>query len=257
MTRINLHSVSVEFPVFGFKSQSLRHKVMSLGNIGGQINHDDKTVMIRALDNISLELNDGDRVALIGANGAGKSTLLKVLAGILEPLQGRAEIEGRVAALFNISLGMDPDSTGYENIRLRGKLLEMSPEVIEEHISEIAEFSQLGEYLHMPIRTYSMGMHVRLAFAISTASTPDILLMDEMIGAGDDAFIERANERRKEFLEGTKIMVIATHSKEVVEKWCNKGVVLHKGQIKAIAPHIEALELYSELTRQNANQAIQ
>lgn len=248
VAKINLESVSVEFPIFGFNGQSLRHKIMGVGNVGGHIKHGASTIMVHALNDISFELNEGDRVALIGANGAGKSTLLKVLAGVLEPLQGRATIEGDVVALFNIMLGMDQDATGYENIRLRGMYLGMSGKVIDKHIQDIADFSDLGEFLHMPIRTYSTGMHVRLAFAVSTAIVPEILLMDEMIGAGDAAFIDKANLRREKFLEATKIMVIATHSKEVVMKWCNKGILLHNGQIKAIASTEEAYERYMELT---------
>jgi len=222
---------------------------MGISNVGGQINRGESTVMVQALKDISFELKEGDRVALIGANGAGKSTLLKVLAGVLEPLQGRAEIQGEIVALFNIMLGMDQDATSYENIRLRGMYLGLAPKTIEKHIQDIADFSDLGEFLYMPIRTYSRGMHVRLAFAVSTAIVPEILLMDEMIGAGDAAFIEKANKRREKFLDATKVMVIATHSKEVVMKWCNKGILLHNGQIKAFASTEEVYERYMELVK--------
>jgi len=246
MVKIKLEKVTIEYPVFGFKDQSLRHKIMGIGNVGGQINHNKTTVMVQALENISFELNEGDRVALIGPNGAGKSTLLKVLAGVIEPLQGRAEINGRIIALFNIMIGMDKDSTGYENIRLRGMYLGLDKATIEKHLKDIVDFSDLGEFLYMPIRTYSRGMHVRLAFAISTAMVPDILLMDEMIGAGDAAFIEKANKRREKFLDTAKIIVIASHSKEVVMKWCNKGIFLDNGRIKAFSSTEEVYDQYME-----------
>lgn len=247
--KIKLDQVSIEYPVFGFKDQSLRHRIMGIGKVGGQINHKNTTVMVQALQNISFELNEGDRVALIGPNGAGKSTLLKVLAGVIEPLQGQAEVNGKIIALFNIMLGMDKDATGYENIRLRGMYLGLDAKTIEKHIQDIAEFSDLGEFLYMPIRTYSRGMHVRLAFAVSTVIVPDVLLMDEMIGAGDAAFIEKANKRREKFLDATKILVIASHSKEVVMKWCNKGILLHNGQLKAFASVEEVYEQYMEQIR--------
>ncbi len=248
MAEINLKSIAVEFPIYDVTRQSLRHEIIRIGT-GGVIRQSDRDfVVVRALEDISLHLTDGDRLALIGHNGAGKTTLLRILAGIFEPTRGEVTIEGRVAPLFDITLGMDREATGFENIRVRGLFLGMRPEQIEAHTEEIVEFSDLGDYIHVPIRTYSAGMLVRLAFAISTAMSPDILLLDEMISAGDANFIERAQARLSNFLNRTGILVVASHAPDVLRDLCNKAILLEHGRVMGTGSVDEMWDLYREIS---------
>ena len=242
MASIKLRNVSISFPIYGTHGRSLRHSFMSLGT-GGRIGQDkSKRFNVQALDNVSLKLEHGDRIALVGHNGSGKSTLLRVLAGIYEPTQGRVEVTGSVAPVFDFSLGMDPDSSGYENIRLRGLYLGLTGAEIERHSDEIAEFTELGDFLQMPLRTYSTGMQARLAFAISTSVQPEILLLDEGVGAGDAAFARKAEIRVQELLDRSGILVLATHSTELARQLCNKALMLEHGAVVASGGIEEVIE---------------
>ncbi len=203
---------------------------------------------IQALTDVSFSLKEGDRVALIGHNGAGKTTLLRVLAGIYYPVSGTIVASGRIAPLFDVSLGMSPDSTGWENIRIRALYLGMSDAELARKIDEIAEFTELGPFLDMPLRTYSLGMQTRLAFAVSTAIEPEILLLDEGIGAGDAAFIEKANKRLDQFVDRAGIMVLASHSEALIERLCNKGIVMEHGRVRFIGSKDEAIAFYRQTT---------
>lgn len=246
MVRIALKNVSVGFPVYTGTHRSLRHIVMG-ATTGGRIGADASgRVYVEALSDITCILEKGDRVALIGHNGAGKTTLLRVLAGIYEPVAGTAQIEGKIAPLFDVNLGLSPDSTGYENIRIRALYLGMSEAELAKKIDDIATFTELGGFLDMPLRTYSMGMHARLAFAISTAIDPEILLIDEGIGAGDAAFIEKANARLEAFIARSGILVLSSHSMDLVKRLCNKAVVMEKGRISFMGSVPEALEFYQK-----------
>src|SRR5262245_16038417 len=185
MACISLDEVSVSFPVYNTNARSLKKSMLAM-TTGGRIGTDlDDTLYVKALDSVSLVFEHGDRVGLVGHNGAGKTTLLRVIAGIYEPPSGRVDVDGRVAALFDVALGIDPESTGYENIFLRGLYLGLRPMEIQARIDEITVFSELGDYLAMPVRTYSTGMKLRLAFAVCTSIEPEIMLMDEWLGAGD------------------------------------------------------------------------
>jgi ABC-type polysaccharide/polyol phosphate transport system ATPase subunit len=249
----NLH---VEFPIYDHRARSLKYS-LGLGqiakginrlanrNVGGQIGVGEAgKVVIKALDGVSFEIREGDRIGLLGHNGSGKTTLLRTLAGIYEPASGEIRSNGRVFPLFDLQLGMDQDATGIENIWMRGKMLGLTTQEIGNALDDIAEFTELGDYLHMPTRTYSMGMMLRLAFAISTAITPEILVLDEMIGAGDAAFLSRADARLKNFLSRTGILVLASHSMPMLRQWCNKGMMLHKGKLVAYGPLEEVLARY-------------
>jgi ABC-2 type transport system ATP-binding protein/lipopolysaccharide transport system ATP-binding protein len=183
-------------------------------------------------------------VGLVGHNGAGKTTLLRVLAGIYEPTIGKAKISGHAAPLFDVALGMDPESTGYENIVLRGLFLGLSKSEIDARVDEIAEFTELGSFLELPIRTYSAGMRMRLAFAVSTSIEPDILLLDEGIGAGDAAFLEKASRRLKEFTEKAAIIVLASHSEALITQMCDKAVLMEHGKILRVGETEDVLEHY-------------
>ncbi len=177
---------------------------------------------VKALNNITLDLKDGDRLGVMGPNGAGKSTLLRTLAGVYLPTSGTIEVKGRVASLIDLSLGMDVEATGVENIRMRGIMMGLSLKQIRSMEDEIADFSGLGDFLHLPIRTYSSGMHMRLGFAVSTAVDADIILMDEWLSVGDSEFILKAEKRLENFIGRSSILVIASHSKELIQKTTNQ-----------------------------------
>lgn len=196
---------------------------MTGGKIGRNISNQ---VAVTALHNLSLKLEPGDRLGVMGPNGAGKSTLLRVIAGIYEPTQGSVEVRGRIASLINISLGMELEASGYENIRMRGVMMGLSLKQIKSLEEEIADFTELGPYLNMPIRSYSTGMHMRLGFAVSTAVPADILLMDEWLSVGDEAFKIKAEKRLEEYVKKSSILVIASHSRETIEKLSNKTLNL-------------------------------
>jgi ABC-type polysaccharide/polyol phosphate transport system ATPase subunit len=239
---IKLDKVRVEFPIYDLRNRSLRD-ILLLNPVRRQIEQTRRAVggeikvnaagntVVCALDNVDLHLQDGDRLGLIGHNGAGKTTILRAMAGIYEPASGEITTRGEITSLFGMTEGMDIDSTGYETIRLRGLMLGRSKKEVQETAQEIADFTQLGDYLNMPLRTYSAGMLVRLAFGIATSHRPEILLMDEIIGAGDAAFIDRAQARLKSFIEATGVMVIATHNPEIIRRWCNQAILLSNGKI--------------------------
>ena len=196
MAHIELDDIGIEFPIYHGSTRSLKNRLIGRMSLGGRIGEDsDNRLCVKALDGVTLSFGHGDRVALLGANGAGKSTLLRVLAGVYEPIRGRMLTEGRVSSMFDLLLGLDPESTGYENILLRGLFLGMTRAEIRARREDIAAFTELGNYLAMPLRTYSSGMILRLAFAVSTHMNAEILLMDEWIGAGDAAFTEKAQRR--------------------------------------------------------------
>lgn len=246
MASIELENVVVSFPVYDQGARSLKKRIIS-ATTGGRIESDaasGKISVVQALDGVTLRLQHGDRVGLVGHNGAGKTTLLRVLAGIYEPTIGTAKISGHAAPLFDVALGMDPESTGYENIVLRGLFLGLSKSEIDARVDEIAEFTELGSFLELPIRTYSAGMRMRLAFAVSTSIEPDILLLDEGIGAGDAAFLEKASRRLKEFTEKAAIIVLASHSEALITQMCDKAVLMEHGKILRVGETEDVLEHY-------------
>ena len=246
MAFIELDQVSVSFPLYDGATRSLKKQLMSAA-VGGQIRVDPESAhlsVIQALAGVSLRLDHGDRLGLVGHNGAGKSTLLRVIAGIYEPVSGKVTVEGQTAPLFDITLGMDSESTGYENILMRGLFLGVSPREMRPKIDEIAEFTELGRFLSLPLRTYSAGMRMRLAFAISTCIEPDILLIDEGIGAGDAAFIEKANRRLQGFTGKAAIIVLASHREQLLREMCTTAVLMERGEIIAHGATDEVLGQY-------------
>jgi ABC-type polysaccharide/polyol phosphate transport system ATPase subunit len=257
--RVVFDKVTVDFPIYGAASRSLRHRlvlnrvqsmVRKPASVGGNMRQEpDGVVTVRALDSVSFTLVDGDRLALLGHNGAGKTTILRVAAGIYEPLVGEVVTRGRIMPLFNMMEGMALDATGTEMVRARGTLLGLSEDEIREKASEIADFCELGEYMDMPVRTYSTGMLVRLAFAITTAVTADILIMDEFIGAGDAAFFERAQQRLKRFVEHASVLLVATHSPDVARQWCNRAILMEHGRVAEHGPVEDVVAAYA---RRNA-----
>jgi ABC-type polysaccharide/polyol phosphate transport system ATPase subunit len=204
--------------------------------------------VVEALKSVTLEIRAGERVGLIGHNGAGKSTLLKVMAGIYPPTSGRAKTTGHVCPLFEFATGFEYNRSGWENIRIRAMLLGMSPDEIEAKLPEIAEFSELGKFLDYPVRTYSSGMFVRLAFAVSTSVNPEILLLDEVMGAGDLSFTEKANVRMREFMEQGKILVFSSHSLELLTDYCNRTIWMDHGTIIEDGPTASVVAQYKNHT---------
>ena len=249
MARVVLDGVRIDFPIYGTQQRSLRKTIYERAT-GGSIRREGKNndrVTVRALTDICLELNEGDRLGLIGHNGSGKSTLLKAIAGIYEPVQGSLLVEGRITPLFDMMPGLDPEDTGYENVLTSGMLLGMSRDEIEQRIPEIEEFCELGEYLSLPVRTYSAGMTTRLGFAVATAISPDILLLDEGLGAGDLSFAEKMERRMEEFIGRSRILVLASHSDKTVLSICNKAALLQGGRLISIGPVEQTLELYHSI----------
>jgi lipopolysaccharide transport system ATP-binding protein len=212
---------------------------------GGSINSEGHgVVVVRGLDSISLELKEHDRVGLIGHNGSGKTTLLRVLTGVYAPTSGKIDINGKCTSLINISLGIDPEATGRQNIFLRGALLGFRKEEMKRRLDEIEEFSELGGFLEMPVRTYSTGMQLRLAFSISTILQPEILIMDEWLATGDEGFKAKANRRLNELVEKTQILVIASHAKELLAQNCNRVIWLEHGRVHMDGGPTEVLKNY-------------
>lgn len=231
MSYIRATNLVVDFPIYDASQRSLRKAFISAAT-GGAIKHEGQhRVIIRPLDRISVDFREGDRVGLVGHNGAGKTTLLRVLNGVYEPVGGSLDIQGRIASLLDITNGFDPDSTGYENIVLRGLMMGVKPNELRPKMAEIAEFSGLGEYLGLPLRTYSSGMIVRLAFAVSTSVNADILLMDEWLSVGDAEFNEKASQRLHELINKTAIIIIASHDIAMLERVCNRIIRLEHGKI--------------------------
>jgi ABC-type polysaccharide/polyol phosphate transport system ATPase subunit len=247
MSFLRLRNVSVEFPIYHGSSRSLKKVLLASSTRGNLARDAGDRINVRALDEVSFEVRDGERFALIGPNGAGKTTLLKVLAGVFEPTHGRFASSGQVCSLLDTSVGLNADATGYENIILRGMYMGLRPRDMRERAAAIAEFSELGDYLDMPVRTYSAGMMVRLSFAISTCVPPDILIMDEWLTAGDAQFLAKAQRRIEEFVRDSSILILASHSLELVEQWCTRGILLHQGRVSTMGPIKEVVAAYRKL----------
>jgi ABC-type polysaccharide/polyol phosphate transport system ATPase subunit len=241
---LRLRNVSVEFPIYSGGSRSLKKLLFNTTTHGNLARDARDRITVQALTGVSLDIEHGDRLAIIGANGAGKSTLLKVLAGIYDPTHGRVHASGRISALLTASLGLNPDATGRENIINRAMYMDVRPRDMYDRIDEIAEFTELGYYLDMPVRTYSSGMMVRLCFAVATSLQPEILLMDEWLGAGDAAFLAKARRRMEAFVANSSIMVLASHSMPLLQEWCNRAILLDHGRIVCVGDVAEIADIY-------------
>ncbi|OMQ14236.1 ABC transporter ATP-binding protein [Modestobacter sp. VKM Ac-2676] len=239
---ITTKDACVDFPIFDAKSRSLKKTVM--GVVGGNITSDSKVPVIEALRDVTLNLEHGARVGLVGHNGAGKSTLLRLLSGIYEPTRGHAEVRGRVAPVFDLGVGMDPEISGLDNIMIRGLFLGMTRREMEKRVDDIADFTELGDFLRMPLRTYSTGMRVRLALGVVTSIDPEILLLDEGIGAVDASFLEKSKKRLAELVERSGLLVFASHSDEFLRELCDTAIWMEHGQIRQQGELEEVLRAY-------------
>ena len=243
MASIELKDVIVDFPIYNANTRSFKNTVLK-ATIGGKVDIYEQNINIRALDGIAFTLKDGDRLGLVGHNGAGKSTLLRLLGKVYIPCAGTARIEGSIGSLIAISLGIDQEATGRENIYIRGSLLGLKKQEIEQKIGQIIELCDLGSFIDLPIRTYSTGMQIRLAFAVSTMIRPDILIMDEWLSVGDESFRSKAESRMVDLVNNAQILIIASHSKELIKNTCNRVIWLEHGKIKMDGTPEDVLTAY-------------
>jgi lipopolysaccharide transport system ATP-binding protein len=244
MSLLQFNDVAIEFPIFNATGRSLTSRILQVAT-GGRLDSDaGGRVVVRALEHLTFTVQPGEKVGLVGHNGAGKSTLLRAMSRVYVPTRGSALIEGRVGSLIDISLGINPEATGRENIYIRGALLGLSKSDITRKFDEIVEFSELGKFIEMPVRTYSSGMHLRLAFSVATSVVPEILLMDEWLAVGDENFLHKAEGRLASLVDATEILVLATHSEELLRRVCNRAIWLERGQVKMDSSVDEVAKAY-------------
>lgn len=252
MPRLTLDDVTIDFPIYDGGHRSLRRTLLA-ASVGGAIFRRDRThLAVRALEGVSIDLRDGDRVGLVGHNGAGKSTLLRVLAGLYQPVRGRVHIDGRVAPMFSLGGLLDPEMSGYENIDRSAVLLEIPTHRRKSLKEEVIAFTELGDFLALPVKTYSAGMQLRLSFSLMTAQEPEILLADEVLGVGDPAFQAKATARLDAFRDQSAILVLASHSSQQITSICNKVAWLDHGRIHQFGPVKEVMDAYGAHLRAKA-----
>jgi ABC-type polysaccharide/polyol phosphate transport system ATPase subunit len=245
MASIDLDHVSLQFRVRQTRKITFKEFLVR-GLFRSSVN---PWIEVRALEGINLRLRDGDRLGVIGHNGAGKSTLLKLIAGIYPPTTGTRTVRGRISSVFDIALGFEPDANGWENIAYRGYLQGETPKSLKSKVGQIAEFSELGDFLNMSVRYYSAGMLVRLAFAIATAIDPEVLLIDEVLSVGDLAFQRKATARMKEMMAQARLLVMVSHDLHSLTAMCGQGIWLDHGRVVKAGPMDELVAAYQQHMR--------
>lgn len=240
MPRIELNDVTLSFALRKTSNVTLKEYILR-GLFLDSIN---PKVPVRALAGVNLLATEGDRIGVIGHNGAGKSTLLKLIAGVYPPTSGTRSVIGKVCSLFDIALGFEMEANGWDNIRYRSYLQGETPKTVAKKVPEIAEFSELGDFLNIPVRYYSAGMMVRLAFSIATAVEPEVLLVDEVLSAGDLAFHAKAYERMRQIMSRSRLMVMVSHDLNSVEKLCNRAIWMQHGTVLADGHPDEVVAAY-------------
>ncbi len=245
MAMIAAHDVKVDIPIYDAAYSSLRKFLLNRA-VGGQLAQQGSHVVVHALKNVSFEAHDGDRIGLVGQNGAGKSTLLRVLSGTYPPSGGIVDVQGRVSPMLDNTLGMDADATGFENIRMCAMLRGMTARQVDESMDDIVAFTELGDYLKMPVRSYSSGMLLRLAFAVATVPHAEILLIDKSIGVGDEHFFQKAYTRLNALVSRSRILVVASHSQAMIRKLCNRALWLDGGTVVGDDTVDRILDAYSK-----------
>jgi len=253
MTRVLLDNVHFSYPVYELTGRSLKISLVRQFANKGVEKRKNGFVEVHAIRGISLDLKAGDRVGLLGHNGSGKSTLLRIFAGVAHPTSGRMLSEGRVIPLIEKGLGINPELSGYDNIELPLRLIGASSAEVQRARKSIPDFTGLGDFIHMPVRTYSEGMKARLAFAICTAIDGDILVLDEWLGAGDIDFMDRAQHRMVEVAHNSEIVILASHSLDLILNVCNKAVWIEQGCIRAQGPPASVVPMY--IAAQGAGEA--
>ncbi len=255
MAYLEVQNVSLTYPIYGSNARSFKTTLINLAT-GGRLDKSGGSIAVEALKDVSFKLDSGDRLALLGHNGAGKSTLLKILAYIYEPTKGVVNVQGQMNCLFDIMMGIDHELNAYENIMLRGLILGLSKVEIRKIIPEIEEFSELGDFMKIPIKTYSAGMKVRLAFGIITSILSEILLIDEIVNVGDAQFIEKAKARIGSLVNRSEFVVLSTHDLNIVRDLCNKALLLEHGNVKYFGDINEALKIYQTEIQTNNDKQI-
>jgi len=249
MSLIQLDNVGLRFQVRRFGRISFKEYLLH-----GLFRRSKKaTFEVQALENINLTIGEGERLGIIGRNGAGKSTLLKLLAGVYPPTSGRCQVNGQVSSLFELALGFESDASGWENIMYRGFLQGETPRSIRAKMQPIADFSELGDFLNMPVRYYSAGMMVKLAFSIATAIEPEILIVDEVLGAGDLAFQAKARDRMRSLMSSARAVIVVSHDLATLPLLCDRVLWLDHGRAKTIGPAAEIIAAY----KREVNQVVQ
>lgn len=243
---IKLTDVSLVYDLHHDRTNNLKEYVVNLLSRRSYV--DKRKDVLHALNHINLDINEGDRLGIIGLNGAGKSTLLKVISGILKPTSGEITVHGHVQPLIEIGAGFDPEFTGRENIYLNGYMLGFTKKQIQAKEQEIIDFTELGHFIDTPIKYYSSGMSVRLAFTIATMIEPEVLVFDEMLSAGDAVFIQKAQKRLNAILDKAKIIVLVSHDLNMIKNLCNKVIVVNKGEIQFSGQVEEGIDLYLQNT---------
>jgi len=251
MTRIDLDHVSLTFRTRKQGQMTLKEFLLR-GLFRQSVN---PVMEIHALQDITLRIEQGERVGIIGSNGAGKSTLLKLLAGVYPPTRGSRRVEGRISSLFDITLGFEMDASGWENIYFRGYLQGETPRGIRAKMQSIAAFTELGEFLNVPVRCYSAGMLVRLAFAIATATDPEVLLIDEVLSVGDMAFQEKARQRMRDMMARARLIVMVSHDMSALPRMCDRGIWLDHGRVRLAGKITDVIQAYTEHSHNLPRQA--
>lgn len=234
MTKIKFENVYLEYPIYDARSTSLRNALVKISTGGVIQKSGSNSVAVKALDNVSFEISKGDAVGLVGHNGAGKTTLLRMMAGIYSATSGVIKTQGNVSTIIELGAGMEEELSGYENVVRMGLLMGLSIELMESKMSEIEDFTELGNFLSMPVRTYSAGMTMRLMFAVATCIKQDILLVDEMFATGDKEFQKKAYDRMHDLINHADIFVFASHSQDLIEKFCNRIFYLEHGKVREL-----------------------
>lgn len=248
MSVIQLQDVNLIFKVW--REKKIKDIIIPGSNKFSDFEKDGK---VHAIKNMNLTLNDGDRLAIIGHNGAGKSSFLKMVAGIYPPSSGSLHVEGKISSMFELATGFEMEQSGWDNIYLRGLMLGETPDSIRSKMKEIGEFSELGSFLNMPVKYYSSGMFIRLAFSVSTAIRPDILLLDEVVAAGDAGFIDKATKRMKDMIDISKIIVLVTHSMGSAQELCNRCIWLGRGEIIMDGTPKDVIDAYLQSIKEHTN----
>jgi ABC-type polysaccharide/polyol phosphate transport system ATPase subunit len=251
MARIELDGVGLTFQIR--QQRGLTLKEFLLKGLFRQSRN--PRMVVRALDDVNLQIGQGERVGIIGHNGAGKSTLLRLVAGIYTPTAGRMVVKGKISSLFDIALGFEGEANGWENIAYRSYLQGETPATVRRKKDAIAEFSELGDFLNMPVRYYSAGMLVRLAFSIATAIEPEVLLVDEVLSVGDLAFVNKARARMRQMMAKAHLMVMVSHDLDSIEKTCTRAVWMHHGQVARTGPCADVIAAYRASVQQGQRPA--
>ena len=231
MAYLYFDNVTVDYPIYNGSSKSFKNNIINISTGGFLSKNSDNIVTVTALKNVNFKLSDGDSVGLVGHNGAGKTTLLRTMAGIYSPTSGIVRKSGNISTIIELGAGLDSELTGYENIYRLGFLLNLSKNEIDKIIPSIETFTELGNFLYAPVRTYSSGMLMRLMFAVNTASKPEILIVDEMFGTGDKDFQKKAEDRMNNVISASKIFIFASHSDHLLNKFCNRIFELNHGMV--------------------------